>query len=585
MKIKPFITFSLSFLLFASAMAQTNGSEGQKKEQMQTKYDRNALTIVLLDNNASYMQDLKSGMDMVSVPDKFDDNLLEKRFITGTSDEMKIKKGLIEDRIPNHIVAKWFNRDEQGNLSMSVIHERGLYNASDDEVRKAASTKVGMARIQDAGQTLLDHSYIMVLKAHDIKTMDQVYDAKDRSRKAAAALTNSDFTPVKRNKNGFQGKVTAYLYQLDFNDSVLYDLYDRLWIYEDDNDEAKKTKAEAFFATKFPLKYITKVSASADGSQYNAGHVLSAPKQLSRTELFAKLINTGIEGTIFEIENNVQEFQVKIPLYDRRPLRAKIGKKEGVQPEQRFFVVEFEMNSKGETVPKRKGVVRAKKVVDNRQVSTGNMQDMSRFYQTAGRRLEPGMLMQQKNDLGAGISLGYSSGAFGGAFAKVELNVGQMANKAISMNATQVKLIGYGSIDAGSYMPLGEAKEYDFTFVRYYIGISKGFYFLRNFSLAPFVSMGIEQASGDDYLVDVLGLDDEDQFEQLQFQFGANLSINIKHNVQLIGGATIYNNVGTVTTKKDATLEDYTTNEAYSDFFSDRKTGEMTIDIGLRFEF
>ncbi len=59
-------------------------------------------------------------------------------------------------------------------------------------------------------------------------------------------------------------------------------------------------------------------------------------------------------------------------------------------------------------------------MIDNRQKASGDT-ETSEFYQIAGRRIQPGMLMEQHNDLGLGVFAGYKSGALGGFNANVDL--------------------------------------------------------------------------------------------------------------------------------------------------------------------
>jgi len=54
-----------------------------------------------------------------------------------------------------------------------------------------------------------------------------------------------------------------------------------------------------------------------------------------------------------------------------------------------------------------------KKIADNRNIATGST-EMSTFYQVAGGHLEPGFTLQQRNDAGIGLYLGYEPGVVGG---------------------------------------------------------------------------------------------------------------------------------------------------------------------------
>ena len=524
---------------------------------------------MILDKGGNYSADLKQAIEKVDIPGKFDDNNLLTRFFTSSEAAKTIQNTIINNHYSNDIVAKWFARKDDGTLDMTVVHKRGQYNATDQDALSAQASKLGMAKLKDAGQALVNNSYIMVLSYKNIITMEQHYDKVDVAKKATAKLLKKDFKPVKRIKNGFKGKLTAYLYKIDFNDSVYGILYDQLWIYEEEDDATKLKKKELFDNTKFPLKFVMKVDASADGSQFNKGQLLAPKVQKTHDELFQQLVTTGGDNAIFMIERKYEPFRVKTPVFTAKPIGAKIGLKEGLKLDQRYFVLEYQMDDKNEMIAKRKAVVRSKKIIDNQKMATGHSTETSKFYQVAGHRIDEGMLMQQRNDYGIGVSLGYASGEIGGITGKVEYNVSTMlwsfTGKKIAIR--QLKVFGeFGS----------ETKEYsnqDVSFARYDAGISKGYYFARNFSLILFGAYGMEKASNENF---TSGGEDTD-FSTYYLNFGASLTANITYNVQLFGTLNTYA-PGNVVDDDDLVV-----NDDYSVFFQDR-TGS-SFNVGLRVEF
>ena len=216
-------TFLFITMLFftLSLVAQDVIQEGAKTNQLLTDYDRNALTVIVLDGNSAYMLDIRNAASGIVVPDKFDDNLLDTRLLATSSNADAIKQALTQNKIPNQILAKWFARNEAGEFNMDIIHERGLYNATDDEVRKAASSKIGMAKLQDAGEVLINHSYILVMDIKNIQTMEQVYLKRDALAKGLGELMGQSGEGVKRRKNGWMGDVKGYLFKLEFDPQTI----------------------------------------------------------------------------------------------------------------------------------------------------------------------------------------------------------------------------------------------------------------------------------------------------------------------------------------------------------------------------
>lgn len=592
-----YIITILTFCLINDNYAQTQNN-GAKVDDLNTDYNRNALTVLIRKSNNTFAEDLKKASENIIIPGKFDDNLVNSRIISVSKDKDAIKNELTQQKIPNEILSKWFARDNTtGKFNMAVIHQRGLYNATDDEVRKASGSKLGMANLKDAGEKLINGSYILVLDFSNIVSYKEKYDRQDAWAKKQAKKNNTEFKPVKRRKNGWTANVEGYLYKLNFNDSVINVFYNDLWIYDSDNKAQCDSKIQAFNSTQFPVKFVAQVDGRADGSQYNPGEILAPPTQLNRNQLFEKLVNTGIDACVFSLERKVDDFKVKTPLYGTHPLKAKIGKKEGLKTENRYFVYEFQQNRRGKTVTKRKGVVRAKKVINNKKIATGASTNFSTFYQVAGHRLMSGMTLEQHNDFGIGITGGSTlSGVMGGGFVKAEVNVGAVSGNFIDVGMTQIKIFGTAAMDMGNY-DLGIAglsePNYDMTFTRFQVGLSKGYYFARYFSIAFYGAYAMEMAFNSDVFDELYDKNLLTDFEESDGQsfgsdfmsFGAYVSINLTYWAQLIGGVNVYAPLGTVYDKdrKELILDATGNSFKYNDLFNDRKG--TSVDVGLRIEF
>ncbi len=573
-----FYLIILLFLIQAFGYSQNDSGITSNSVKAISEYNRNAITVLILENTSKYNNDLKKASNFINIPDKFDDNTLSIRTMkVYDKDAAVIKQELLHNKIPNEILTKWFSRKENGEFDMSVIYDRGMYNATDDEVIKASSSKIGIAKLKDAGEALIDHSYILVLDYYGIQSMSQKYNKRDAARKIKAERTNTEFKRSKRIKNGWEGQARAYLFKLSFTDTIIDVFYNDLWIYEDDKEDVREAKKIRFNKTDFPIQFIMNASGDADGTQYNAGQILAPAKQRTREELFQKMIATSIQSVIFKIEKDLEDFKIKTPVYKAKPISAKIGRKEGLKTDQRFFVVEMKQKRSGDIVAKRKAVVRAKKIIDNRNVATGNSNEFSTFYQTSGLGIEPGMLMQQRNDLGIGLSAGYSFGGMGGGYAKLEFNIARFAASMVDIGITQLKLFGAAAFDYQDYDISNTS--YDMSFTRWQIGLSKGFYIARNFSIAPLISYGQEMATQEDLLVN-LGREKDDYINIEFMNFGGYATINITHFLQLMGTFNYYTLIGSPYDKERDSFNGYS---KYTDFFDDRYG--MSIDVGIRLEF
>jgi hypothetical protein len=543
------------FLVCVTISAQNVVPETLKNGIVPSRYNRNALTVVILDNNGSYINDIKKAAGTVQIPEKFDDNNLTLRYFSAPSTSDQIRQGIENLKLPNHVLAKWFSRDvNTGKFDMSLIGKRGMYNATTEDMIKASASKIGLDKIKDAGRALVNNSYIEVLDIRNVMSMEEYYNKVDASARKSAAENHTEFVPVKRNQNGWTGEVFSFLYKIDSN--AVDSLYDKMWIYDDDDISTQNAKKALFDKATFRVSFVMMEKADASAVQYNPGQTLSPKVQLTRAELFAKLNNSALQNSLFVHETKYEAFRVKTSVYAIAPVRAKVGTKEGLSIDQRYFVFENIQNSKGETFSKRRGVVRVEKVANNSTVATVNSAILSDFYQTAGRKLEPGMTMQQRNDLGLGVSFGTTlSGEMGGFYGKVEKTVGL---------TPQFKVFLVGSIENK------DSSVISYQYLRYKIGISKGFYFARNFSIAPFIAYGIEDATW------TISSTDKN-ISTAYYNAGVYATINILHNVQLVGTANYYILSGNAYDDKIKDL-----GFVYDKRFANRKG--LSLDLGLRIE-
>lgn len=554
--------------------AQSSADGGYLKE-----YNRNSLTILLVEGGR-YSSDLNAAMQNLVVPEKFDNNMLRQRTMPAVSSSDGVKMKLESMDIPRAIFSKWFARNAEGRFSMSVVHERGLYNATDADVLEASATKLGLAKLQDAGEKLIRQSYVMVICFGSIKTMNQVYDEIDAKNRKLAESLGIKFVPVDRNKNGYRAEVAGFLYRLSNVSETMNDFYSNMWIFDNDSPEIVAEKRRKFENAPFKLSYVTSVTSTVEASQSNY------VPQKSRYELFNILLNSSVESLVSGFENKVEDWKVRTGLYSTFPLRAKIGTKENLQIEDRYFVYEYRTDKNGQVVPKRRGVIRAKKVVNNSYVAGGNnniRETTSKFYQVAGHKLEPGMFLEQANDYGMGVTVGYAAGGLSGVYLHLEGLVGQY------VGITQAKAFLGGHIGAGEYelknAPsfLRKSDESFFLFYGAEGGVSKGFFITRNMALSGHVGLALEWAdAGDEDVKASAG----DGLIYGMFGFaGAQLELNIKYNVQLVGGLNYYAEVGNASLTKETNSENMKDlGVAYSDIFEGRGN-TSNINVGLRIQF
>ena len=545
------------------------------------KYDRVSLSVLMLSMPGErYTDDIKTVFRDLHVPDKFNDNLVTTRFLNPSLQSNKagsptynftnpgngiiggseLKNIMVNGKVSNQIIAKWFGRKPDGTFSEDVLKERGLYNAVDGDVL-IANASVAKQRLSDQGERMIGRSFIIVMEYNWVRSVAEIRSGSDDKSKAMASQY--------ADKNGYVGQGQAYIFQLVWNDSVQSVFYNDFWAGPNDKTSVIQAREKAFNDARFEVRYILSVSVDGDGTQPNPDTFLGKlTRQKSKDELFQKLVYTSIDNAVFKIERVVEDFKVKVPVAAIHPIRAKIGRKEGLRVDHRYYVYEAVQTDQGVKM-KRRGVIRAtSKIADNRQVATGttSAEMMSKFYQVAGRRLDVGMRMQQRNDIGLGINLGvivqssdYSNMLFTGG---LEYNLSPLLGHIIRRIPHSIKLgvdFSYGTpkypIDYQTLLPgfdpskwtPAASTEFKLTTMRFSFSLSKDFHFFRVMRFTPFVGYAMETAKFNSDLIYYYEYDKsagkakynsikkDSTYAKINFfTVGAKLGINITSFMQLM---------------------------------------------------
>jgi len=574
--------FFVILIAHISTLGFAQNTDQVKKRGVADEYSRNSISYVLLDfqdNRYSYY--LKKAIYKVSVPSKFDYNDIKEKVYKAPyfhvetpniKDNIKaVQNCLIAEKYAQKVIKFWWKIDDEGNYSTELIQKRGFYNATDWDVEKADAEKRGRSILADAGEKLIAKSYILVLDFHDIKTMKEIYDAQDKKAKKLAKNLGKEFVPVKRKKNGFKGKLTAYLFKLNYSDTV-HGYFMDAFIDEQKIDLQKLD--DIFQEVYSPIKFITMKEVTAEGTQYNPGQPLAPARQKTKQQLIDMMVDDGINKVLGYLEKKYEKFRVKTPLVSTNPLQAKIGRKEGLTHERRYFVWEYVVNRKGDVVARKRGEVRASKVVDNRNDELGNTQK-SIFYQIGGKKLREGMILQERKDAGIGLSGGLSF--IGGEFVHADINIGQSLDMAIK----QFKLYGdifFRSQDYIAEYPVGTMPftEENYSFTSFSIGIQKEYPFARNYHFGWFIGWTGESVSWTD-------MNDEEALTAGGINLGAQIGANLfLPSIQIL---LRFNNhsYGSLSYRADDDTDPVDTGIKMGDMFPNRSF--FGADLSLRINF
>lgn len=382
-------------------------------QSVNANYDRNALTVIAVHHNDRY--DAMSDAYLKAYfpgGEKFDDNMVETRSIApgysrfqkrddndittyirtyAAEVESQVKKA----NVAGQVVAKWFNRSASGMMDLNVINKRADYNATDQTYNIAAAQALGEYLLHGDGVKLVDNSYILVVD-HSVPERSEGRDSNGRL---------NDVT--------YSTQAIGYLYKLQFGDKQRQAVYDQ-WIYPEDPAATQNAKKAAFDKIVFPFYLVKTVEATSSASINPQSRDADESQALQRAVMGSSL------AVIDKLEKQLEAWKVKTTIYKTHPILSKVGTKEGIKNLSRFEVLEYLLDEEGNVSTRRKGYVRATTVANNTSASKGNSAT-SQFYQIAGTKLEPGMLLKEKKSANLDAKALYYGGATKGFGAEVDM--------------------------------------------------------------------------------------------------------------------------------------------------------------------
>lgn len=400
--------------------------------QTMQPYRRSSLYTVLATHlSQRYGAQIDSVFIQLPFPDKYEDHNLPDRYIACPKRERRLTAESIQRFIDTSeaakkMVAKWFDRDpETGTFDLDLVAYRGHYNASESDVREALLTRRGLALISDAGEDLIENTFLLV---NDIIYVDKekgaaiasaifsglavvaaattVGSAASGNREAtegAAAATEMALlgSAISDMIAGFTVKVTSYLYRLRWNDSVAAVFYNDFWCdtsYPADEIARRKALFDSLPGDNglFALDYVGSYKVKSDKTVMRGLH--------DNNDVIRKVCARALDKNIAALQRKYEVFKVKTPVtaVNGAFLQSPVGLKEGIRPSSKFEVLEQRMDEDGNMSYKRMAVVKPIKslIWDNRfmaaeEEAVGAGFSATTFKRKGAGQIAEGMLLRQ----------------------------------------------------------------------------------------------------------------------------------------------------------------------------------------------
>ncbi len=365
----------------------------------------------------------------------------------------KIYRYLSDNKFANQLIAKWFNaknnKTEGSHYDLSLIQERGLYNASELDVMRASESTRKWAILKDAGMELIPHTFVSFTQFEIIdgrkyqERQNSSQAGKDASKMVGKMFGKSQDYMDNLNRDteaetaGYYITSTTYLFQLEWTNESLEKFINEYWeadlsklmnsdefslkylgykrntVNTTESVMGKGTKLLGNFFKEAVSGALAKTLGGQSDAQVDAARRSSheATRQAQTLQMTEQSLIRSIDATYLALQKAHEEFKVKAPLIDveKNSITAFIGLKEGVTAKTEFEVLERTYNKKKEIYEYKKvGKLKVdkKRIWDNRYtlidvgsnvVGKGkNATTIDRTYLTgSASNLAPGMLLRQ----------------------------------------------------------------------------------------------------------------------------------------------------------------------------------------------
>ncbi len=281
-----------------------------------------------------------------------------------TDDERvaKILKFFKDNHIANKLIGKWYNEKTSPNadgtfFDYSLIADRGLQSASEEEKNMAKLTVTGNSAIMDAAaDELIPNTFVMVtyygyLSADEI--IDYISAAAGGVGGGYAAIGTQALKAVLK---GYFVTTWSYLFQLEWDEAARKDFESKYY-------SAKDTK-EFDESDAYKLKYIGKTM------DYAPATMQFTTKDDASTRLISRATVRATDGSIAKLQKKYDVFKTLSAVHvNGDEIYAYIGKKEGLKKGDKFDVLELSIDQKtGKTIYNKVASIKVAKgkIWDNR---------------------------------------------------------------------------------------------------------------------------------------------------------------------------------------------------------------------------
>lgn len=444
--------FSILCAALAFAAVSAGAQEKIPSKVVTSDYNRNSVSLVSVQRGDSNDSEITQAVNSYNLSGKFDiNNIAAKTLRIRKSRSESVYQSEVDEAVAatpyaQQILASIFNRKADGTMDDKTVRYRGSYDAKDQDVINARASRVGIDALGDLGHALVKGSYVIVTDFYNI-----------------------DYSTDRLGNIHYSLNAKAFAYRIGLGEDGLTDFYEQCWIYDDDDEATRAAKNRAFRDLSIDMVPVASASAAGTG-----GSVTEAAK-------------SAVGGLITGLENRIPEWEVAVGIIATKPLRAKIGTKEGLKNGDRYRAYSYTEDRSGNLKSVKRGYLRATTIASNTGMSMGETEP-SEFYQISGlTNIEEGWTIKQSNDIGVGVLPFFKAGGVSTVSFGLDID--------ILFNTKTSGSMSYAFASLGI-----DPKAGDYSAIYLGLGYGYGIHLTRLLEIMPYGFIGLDHLglSGDD---------------------------------------------------------------------------------------
>lgn len=252
-----------------------------------------------------------------------------------------IQKYITEKKLAKQIVASWFERKSNGEMTMQLIKNRGKYSASAANLENNNKTFDPDAKYLD-DHDLIANTYTVFNRmdfyanepaARIVREAAKVEATKKFAGKPEAllkkALEGIDAV-YEKTKEGYTVICNTYLYQLIWNDTISQKTRNIFFNNASNVDKVKAWDTISLYKMKFVGKTV-----SSSIVTFKIG------EKRTEEQIIDLQVKRTMDNALAKLQKEYEQFRPIAPTEGVGPVTVKIGMKEGLEPGQKYEVLKY----------------------------------------------------------------------------------------------------------------------------------------------------------------------------------------------------------------------------------------------------